>query len=346
METTRANPLPLVSVITPVYNGGRYLAECIESVLAQTYENWEYLIVNNCSTDSTLEIARSYAQRDARILVRDNETFLGKLENHNVALRQISSQSKYCKVVHADDWLFPECIMRMVELAEANPSVGIVGAYRLDDVWVNCDGLPYPSTVVPGREICRSSLLGGPNVFGTPTSILVRSDIVRKRSVFYSESYAWASIWADSEACYEVLQTSDFGFVHQVLTYTRRHHEAGSTYAREVRSSHLGALLNLKKYGPIYLDRSEYDECLRRRKEGYYRFLSRTILLRDKRAWTYHRDALKDLRCRLSAASLLKALFLETMDALLYPFNTARKAFSRTRKEWKPPVKRRRTPLP
>jgi glycosyltransferase involved in cell wall biosynthesis len=329
METSRANSLPLVSVITPVYNGERYLAQCIESVLAQSYTNWEYLIVNNRSTDSTREIARSYAQRDARILVRDNETFLGKLENHNGALRQISSQSKYCKVVHADDWLFPECIMRMVELAEANPSVGIVGAYRLDDVWVTCDGLPYPSTSVPGREICRASLLGGPNVFGTPTSLLMRSDIVRKRPVFYSESYTWASIWADSEACYEVLQNSDFGFVHQVLTYTRRHREAGMAFAREVKSSHLGALMQLKKYGPVYLSRAEYDECLERRKKGYYRILSRMILLRDRPAWTYHRNALRDLRCPLSAMTLLKASSSQAMDVLLYPFNTARKAVRR-----------------
>ena len=54
---------PLVSVATPVYNGERHLAECIESVLAQTYQNWEYIIVNNCSTDRTREIAESYGRR-------------------------------------------------------------------------------------------------------------------------------------------------------------------------------------------------------------------------------------------------------------------------------------------
>ena len=52
---------PLVSVITPVYNGEEFLPECIESVLAQTYQNWDYTIVNNRSTDRTLEIAKSYA---------------------------------------------------------------------------------------------------------------------------------------------------------------------------------------------------------------------------------------------------------------------------------------------
>ena len=51
---------PLVSVVTPVYNGAEYLVECIESVVNQTYANWEYVIVDNCSTDDTLAIARRY----------------------------------------------------------------------------------------------------------------------------------------------------------------------------------------------------------------------------------------------------------------------------------------------
>ena len=62
---------PLVSVVTPVYNGADFLEECIESVLKQTYGNFEYLIVNNCSKDRTLDIALSYAQKDSRIRVHD-----------------------------------------------------------------------------------------------------------------------------------------------------------------------------------------------------------------------------------------------------------------------------------
>src|SRR2546422_5043747 len=128
---------PLVSVVTPVYNGEKYLAECIESVLAQTYQSWEYIIINNCSTDRSLEIAQSYAEKDARIRIHNNQEFVGREANENIAFRQITPESKYCKMVHADDWLFPECLMKMVELAEANPSVGIVGAYGLHGVRVS-----------------------------------------------------------------------------------------------------------------------------------------------------------------------------------------------------------------
>src|SRR5262249_46303995 len=97
---------PMVSIVTPVYNGASYLAECIESVLAQTYQNWDYTIVNNCSTDRSMEIARHYAALDDRIRVCENDQFLDVIANHNAALRKISPQSKYCKLIFADDWIF------------------------------------------------------------------------------------------------------------------------------------------------------------------------------------------------------------------------------------------------
>src|SRR5579872_5775244 len=121
---------PLISVVTPVYNGEKLLSGCIQSVLAQTYQNWDYTIVNNCSTDKTLEIARSYAAKDRRIRVHDNEEFLPMLANHNLAVRQISPDSKYCKMVLADDWIYPRCLEKMVEVAEAHRSVGLVSAYE------------------------------------------------------------------------------------------------------------------------------------------------------------------------------------------------------------------------
>ena len=67
------NNKPFVSIVTPVYNTEKYLAECIDSVLAQTYQNWEYIIVDNCSTDKSPLIAESYACKDSRIKIHYNE---------------------------------------------------------------------------------------------------------------------------------------------------------------------------------------------------------------------------------------------------------------------------------
>jgi glycosyltransferase involved in cell wall biosynthesis len=310
---------PLVSVVTPVYNGERYLAEAIESVLSQTYQHWEYIIVNNRSTDRSLEIAQQYARQDARIRIHTNTEFLGLLQNWNNALRQISSESKYCKVVHADDWLFPDCIMQMVRLAEAHPSVGIVGAYRLHGSEVDLDGLPYPSTVVPGRDVCRAALLNGLHVFGSPTSTLLRADQVRSRTPFYNE----ANLHADTEVCYDILQHTDFGFIHQVLTYTRTHAEQMSSFAQRFNTYALGNLRALVTYGPVYLSSAEYEQRLRLSLDRYYDFLGFNLLhRREKTFWDYHRDGLKRLGYRLSEVRLARVVGAIVLDRILNPKRT------------------------
>jgi len=302
---------PLVSVVTPVYNTEKYLADCIESVLGQSYDHWEYVIVNNCSTDRSLEIAQHYAGQDDRIRIHNNSRFLNQMENWNHAMRQISAESQYCKVVHADDWLFPACLAQMVAVAEADPSVGMVGAYRLDEDQVNLDGLPYPSPAISGRNLCRSALLGGPYLFGSPTSLLIRSDLVRARPTFYNE----ANIHADKEVCYDLLQNSDFGFVHQVLTYTRRHNETTTTFIRRFETYRIGHLIILKKYGPIYLTPEEYERRLKQRIEAHYKFLGEKVFeLKEKAFWRYHKNELEKLGFRFSRAKIIKAALWQMLN--------------------------------
>lgn len=308
---------PLVSVVTPVYNGEKYLVECIESVLAQTYQNWEYIIVNNRSTDRSEEIARRYARQDHRIRIHNNEQFLALMPNWNHALRQISPESKYCKVVHADDWIFPECLERMVAVAEDHPSVGIVGAYRLEDSKVSLDGLPYPSPITAGREIGRQALLNNLFVFGSPTSLLIRADLVRSRELFYANE---ANIHADKEVCFEILQQTDFGFVHQVLTFTRRHNEAATAFTRRFSSNQTAKLLIIKKYGPVYLSQTEYEQCLKRAMAQYYRFLGRSVFeFKEKEFWDYQKKQLKALGLPFNIAKLAT---VSLTQLLVYPVNT------------------------
>ncbi len=311
---------PLVSVLTPVYNGKDYLAECIESVLVQTYQNWEYVIVNNRSTDGTLEIAEHYAERDARIRIHNNSEFVSCDQNGNIAFRQISSESKYCKMVHADDWLFPECIERMVELAEAHPTVAIVGAYGLLNERVSFDGIPYKTSVLPGREICRKTLLGGPYVFGSPTSTLVCSDEVRKRSNFYNEK----NRHCDIEVCFDLLRERDFGFVHQVLTFTRDHVQAETNFSRRFGTDYLGTLEYLTKYGHIFLNDEELERCSKRSWEQYYRFLGTKVLHGgDAEFWEFHRNELARLGQRLSYRKVVKPIMAEVLDLMLNPLKTS-----------------------
>jgi glycosyltransferase involved in cell wall biosynthesis len=324
---------PLVSVVTPVYNGADYLRECIESVLAQSYSNWEYTILNNASTDDTLKIAEEYANKDERIRVCTNSTLLPIIANHNKAFSLISRDSKYCKDVSADDWLFPECLKRMVEVAEANPSVGVVGSYQLSGGGANWRNwrvrwteLPFPSTVIPGREVCRMQMLRGPYVFGSPTSLLYRSDLVRAEAEFYPN----ASPHGDTSACYRCLRDTDFGFVHQVLSYERIHGEAISSSCRSLNSYESSRLSDIHNYGPSYLSKEELNNRAKEILEDYYWFLGVSIFhFRDKEFWNYHRERLAECGYRLSYSRVARAAVKKLLDLLFNPKQTLEKALRR-----------------
>ena len=251
-ETSNDPEYPRVSFVTPFFNTEKYLEECIESVLRQSYQNWDYVLVNNRSTDGSVKIAEKYAnQFPERIRVEHNSEFLSQVQNYNHALRFISSGSRYCKVVQADDWLFPDCVKSMVAVAEAHPTVGIVAAYELEGDEVRLDGLPYPSTAVSGREICRLYFLEGKYLFGTPTSLLLRSDLVRSRDPFYEERLA---PFEDGHACFDLLKAWDFGFVHQVLTFSRRDNESILSRVRPFNLEFLIRLSMLVVHGRDFLE--------------------------------------------------------------------------------------------
>jgi len=324
---------PLVSVVTPVYNGEPYLRECMDSVRAQTYPHWEYIILNNFSTDGTLQIAEEYQRKDPRIRVYSNDRLLPIIENHNKVFSLIHRDSQYCKVVSADDWLFPECLARLVELAEKNPSVGILGAYQLsgggNQWYVRNNGLPYARSVIPGREICRSQLLGELSVFGNPTSNLYRADLIRSTNAFFPN----ATPEADVSACFEHLQNADFGFVHQVLSFERLHEIRVTTVALD-RNAYLSAAIDdCQKYGPIYLTNAERERRVRDLLESYYRYLSISALKRRKREfWKYHSTRLRELGFPLDRMRLARGVSSKVVDLLLNPKGTIQFMVARKRR--------------
>jgi glycosyltransferase involved in cell wall biosynthesis len=310
---------PLVSVVTPVYNEAQYLAECIESVLGQTYQNWDYTIVDNCSTDGSLEIARRYAAKDGRIRIHQNREFLRVIPNHNVALRQISPNSKYCKVVLGDDWMFHNCLEQMVAVAEAHSSIGIVGAYALEGERVAWTGLPWPSSLVSGHEICRRHLLEGLYVFGSANTVLYRADMVRNHDPFYNE----ANIHADTEVCLALLKTRDFGFVHQVLTFTRVRPGSLNTASQELHTYFASMLQLLVTHASDYLTREECEARLARHLAEYYRFLGKSLMLgRDKQFWDYHKGELTKAGVGFSRARLADGALAMLYNAVLNPKDT------------------------
>lgn len=312
-------PRPLVGIVTPVYNGEPYLVECIESVRRQTYDDWEYTIVNNCSKDRSLEIARDYAATDPRIRVHDNAEFVSQTRNFNIAFGQVSPQAAYYKMVQADDWIFPECLERMVDLAEANPRVGIVSSYQLQGAEVAATGLPFPSTVVNGRDLCRRQLLQGLFVFGSATAVLYRADAVRRRNPFYDE----AMLHQDTDAAYRILREWDFGFVHQVLTYYRTDNEGISSATRSLSPHFLDKFIVILKHGRGFLSEGEYAEFLAKFRRRYFRVLGRGLFFRNGwRQYQYHREVLKGFGFDLTLGQIAPHALYEMLDLILNPKHT------------------------
>jgi glycosyltransferase involved in cell wall biosynthesis len=321
-------PAPLVSVVTPFYNPAPYFVQCIESVLAQDYPEFEYILLDNHSTDGSFDLAQSYASKDSRVRVLRNATRLGATQNHNEVLRQISPRSKYVKVLQADDWLFPSCLKEMVRVAEANPTIGVVGAYTLLERSVYLTGLPHPSEHVSGRAINRRLLLEGLNVLGSPTATLIRADLVRARPAFYNE----LSPIDDLEVCVELLMNTDFGFVNQVLSFTRRDNPSAMTTLKPFGLGILSNAMVVSKYGKELLTPEELAQRTKEVLRDEYRVLAEGLLKRRPKAfWDLHRNCLALVGHKISKPRIAWHVLEWLCDRIFNPLATAQEILHRAR---------------
>ena len=108
----------LVSIITPAYNAAAYIAETIESVLAQTYPNWEMLIVNDCSKDNTAEIVQSYAKKDKRIKLINLKQNSGAAVARNTAIQ--NAKGRYIAFLDSDDLWKKEKLQKQIQFMQKN----------------------------------------------------------------------------------------------------------------------------------------------------------------------------------------------------------------------------------
>ena len=117
---------PLVSIVVPVYNAQNYLHETIESVLLQTYEKFELIIVNDGSTDNSEKIVRQFQKKDKRIILRNfKNSGIASALNNGIQI----AKGKYIARLDADDISLPHRIKKQVEFMEANPSVDVCGSW-------------------------------------------------------------------------------------------------------------------------------------------------------------------------------------------------------------------------
>ena len=292
---------PLVSVVTPFHNTARYLPQCIDSVLAQRYSRFEYILVDNCSTDGSSEIAGNYSRLDSRIRLIRRSHLLSQVQNYNSALEEISPNSEYCKIVQADDSIFPECLGAMVQAFEQSTSVGLVSSYWLKGNTVWGSDYPYPAKLLPGKEMARLFLRNRVYVFGSPSTVMYRSSIVRDQQPFYDESL----LHEDSEKCMQILQRWDFGFVHQVLSCLRLSNDSISSLAQTFRPEALDWYIIAQRYASTFLETNEALALKRQSKREYYQILAQEALcFRGSEFWRYHGAGLNTLGEKLDRVCL------------------------------------------
>jgi glycosyltransferase involved in cell wall biosynthesis len=313
---------PLVSVVTPFYNTAAFLQQCIESVLAQTYGNFEYLLVNNRSTDGSRDIAERYASHDARIRLIDNPRFVGQVENYNGALEQISAECRYVKVVQADDAILAECLKQMVSLAEREPRVGVVSSYYFWGAEIGgTGGVPWGVERLDGREACRRMFLRECFLVNTPTTVLYRADIVRSRRPFY----ALDRYFEDTDAAYEILLDHDLGFVHQILSFSRTDNDSISSGLWRFNPILLHWLIAIERHGRKVMSKEEHEKRSAEIRQAYLRYMGRALLRAANREfWDYHRRGLAQIERQLKWREVAPYAAREFAMLLLDPYCTAR----------------------
>jgi glycosyltransferase involved in cell wall biosynthesis len=285
---------PLVSICIPTYNGERFIAEALESAIAQTYPNIEIIVSDDASNDATLQIIKSYNNKTKIPIKIFNHLPKGIGANWNNSIKKASG--KYIKFLFQDDVLEPTCITEMITVMEADASVGLVASKRdfiIDKgflnnetkVWIDNYG-DLQNTLklnfVDGQASIDTTLFSSPEFFksplnkiGEPTVVLFTKEIVKKLG-YFDESLKQI---LDYEFWYRILKHKKIIVLENKLVSFRLHAQQATNvnrakgipdydlYEKILYKGYL-KLLNpkkqvqlLKKYRIGY---RLYDKCMRK----------------------------------------------------------------------------------
>jgi glycosyltransferase involved in cell wall biosynthesis len=200
--------IPAVSVVMPVYNVEEYVAEAIESILNQTFKDFEFIIIDDASTDDTVSVIKTFS--DERIKLVCNETNLKLAASLNRGLR--IARGKYIARMDGDDISHLARIEKLYKVLEQNPAIAICGTRMKlfgsqEGVWGN---------KTDDKEIKAGLIWGSTMQHGT---VLMRMDTIIKHNLFYDETFHLGQDW---KYWYDVKNFVVFSNSTEVLYYYRR----------------------------------------------------------------------------------------------------------------------------
>jgi glycosyltransferase involved in cell wall biosynthesis len=173
---------PLVSVIMSVYNGEKYLKECIESILNQTYKNFEFLIIDDNSKDNSYNILKEYAEKEPKIKLFKNDQNMGLTKNLNFLI--LKSKGEYLARMDADDISFKNRLESQINFIKSNEDIDILGSFAID---IDEEGKEKNLRKVPITLSEIKNILPKVNPIIHPTVLMKKSSL--KKINFYNEKY-------------------------------------------------------------------------------------------------------------------------------------------------------------
>ena len=244
----------LISIVLPVYNGAAHMAGSVESILSQTYQNWELIIVNDCSTDETLEIAKAYQKKDTRVRVLSNEKNLKLPRSLNVGFTE--AKGEYFTWTSDDNMYMPEALSRLAQELDRDNDCVMVYSNMTE---IDADGKELST----GKRLSPEHIMTG-NVFGA--SFLYRAKTAKQIgeydvNLFLAEDYDyWMRIYCSGKIKH----------VDESLYYYRRH-EGSLTETKKTLIGIQTYKALEKNFLPLYADArrhgmqySLFDQMLRR----------------------------------------------------------------------------------
>jgi glycosyltransferase involved in cell wall biosynthesis len=213
---------PLVSVVMSVFNGAEYLRVAIESILTQTFTNFEFIIINDGSTDNSEDIVLSF--KDSRIKYHLNEQNIGLTKSLNKGIRL--SKGNYIARMDADDIAYPNRFEEQVNYLEKHQQCGVCGTnIKLIDAESNL--IRYHEYPNENKELKTRLLIG--SIFVHPT-VMIRKSTLTDYSIFYNETYSSSQ---DYDLWVQLAQYCDFSTIQNTLLDYRIHDNSISISKKE-----------------------------------------------------------------------------------------------------------------
>lgn len=271
-----------VSIVIPAYNNVRYIAETLDSVLNQTYNDYEVVIADHSSTDGTQAVIDGYKGNPKLRILSPTPAGGGAQANWN----RVSSEAKgtFVKLVCGDDLIAPTALAEQVRAFEENPSAVLVASQRdlVDsngDVFVRSRGLQSISGLVSGADAVRATVVAGANIFGEPACVMFRRDLLQEEGgwdntnpyLIDEATYARICFHGDVVAIRRSLATFRISASQWSVRLAKQQSDQAISFHEQIAREHPGVLSrfdlllgNIRAIGMSYARRLAYIRLRKR----------------------------------------------------------------------------------